>query len=116
MAGRLHEVWRADYVKDAYTDQTGASHWGYVVRERCIIEETGERFAMDDGYGGHYPTAGSVARNPLTGHTFKYRPNLIDYHGGGSWKNETTGDFWQHVPYSTKGYVHPDGSPVEPVL
>lgn len=113
---KLHEVWRVEYAKDAYVDQTGMSHWGYIVRERQVVQEVG-RFAMDDGYGGHYPTAGIVATNPRTGEEFRYRPNLVDYIGGGAWKNQATGDFWIRPPGHPRGYVYPDGSaPVERVL
>lgn len=114
--GKLHEVWRVGYVKDAYVDQTGKGHWGHVVRERQVIQEVG-RFAMDDGYGTHYPDAGIIATNPLNGHEFRYHPNLVDYAGGGVWKDQETGDFWQRPPFHTRGYVYPDGSaPVKRVL
>lgn len=113
--GDRHEVWRTEYVKDAYSDQTGKKHWGYIVHARTVLTETG-RFSLDDGYGHTYPTAGVVAIDGY-GREFRYYPNLIDYHGGGSWKCVEDGTRWQRPPYSPSGYVHPDGTgPVERLL
>jgi hypothetical protein len=109
-----HEIWRVNYVKDAYADQTGATHWGYIVREQKLVTETG-RFAVQEPYSEKwYNDAGIIAVDDFPGHEYRYRPNLTDYWGGGSWTNEMTGEHWIKAPYNVKGYVYPDGTgPVE---
>lgn len=131
MANKLQELWLCDYVKDAYEDQTGAKHWGSVVRERCIVVDTGRRFHVETGYNVRgEETAGRIYIRPdrvrngiLVGDEFHYYPNLIDYSGGGSWRNVTDPDdqrkgrgWWQRPPRNTGSYVNPDGTPVKKVL
>jgi hypothetical protein len=112
-----HEVWRAEYLaKDAYTDQTGLSHSGYIVHAQIILRETG-RFNVYEAYSKKdYPTAGVIAVDEH-GREFRYTPNLVDYWGGGSWKCQEDGSFWKRPPSKPLGYVYPDGSgPVERIL
>ena len=128
---KLTELWRCNYVADAYEDQTGKRHWGNVVTARCVVIPTGETFPMETGYNvPGEATAGKVYLRPerfedglLMGDEFRYYPNLIDYVGGGSWRNHSNEadqsrelGWWQRVPVNTAGYVHPDGTPVEPIL
>jgi hypothetical protein len=107
---KTHELWRVDSKSNAYTDQTGISHYGHIVREKVIVVETG-RFDQDQGYGVE-PGVGILAIHPETGRTFRgIMP--IDYCGRRHWK---CGDqFWQGKPSSLMGYVNPDGSPTNAV-
>lgn len=135
MPDKLQELWRCDYVKDAYTDQTGAKHWGNVVYERCVVVDTGMRFHVETGYnvsgektaGRIYIRAERVRRQGgglrlVEGDEFRYSPELVDYSGGGSWRNmsEPVDDrkrgWWKSPPRNLAGYVHPDGTPVRRVL
>ncbi len=129
---KLREIWRVAHVKDAYADQTGKAHWGDVVYERAIVMPTGESFPIETGYNiKGEDTAGKVYIRPervasdgvLVGDEFRYYPNMIDYFGGGSWRNATNPDdqsqergWWKDAPYNVQGYVHPDGTPVRKVL
>jgi hypothetical protein len=128
----MKELWLAHSVKDAYTDQTGKSHWGYVVRQRCVVVDTGKRFPIETGYkikgeesaGRIYIRPERVDRNgELAGDEFRYYPNLVDYSGGGTWRNVTDPTeqhkdigWWQEPPRNTAGYVNPDGTPVRRIL
>lgn len=107
-----YELWRDDYVKDAYVDQTGMSQWGHVVYEQIIVTEIA-RFAQYEGYGKKwYPDVGRAAIDEQ-GRIFHYYANLVDYCGGGSWRlvyGEGEREWFHSAPYSTKGYVYPDGT------
>ena len=113
---KMHEVWREEYVKDAYSDQTGAKHWGHVVHSRMLLRETG-RFACEEPYSGKvYPEAGIIAVDGL-GREFRYTPNMTDYHGGGRWKCSDDGTFWVRPPRSVAGWCYPDGTaPVTKII
>jgi hypothetical protein len=130
--GAVQELWRVEYVpNEAYVDQTGKSQSGHVVYERAIVVMTDQRFPIETGYNIRgEETAGRIALRPtgicdglLTGDEFRYYPNMIDYHGGGSWRNETEPSdqgkdrgWWQRVPVRLDGYVFPDGTPARRVL
>lgn len=113
---KQHEVWRREYLKDAYEDQTGKKHSGYIVSAQEILTETG-RFSVTEPYSQKkYPTAGIIAVDRYD-REFRYNPNLTDYTGGGSWKCEEDGTFWSSPPYKPYGYVYPDGTgPVERIM
>ena len=126
------ELWRCNYVKDAYHDQTGKGHWGHVVYERCVVVSTGQRFPIETGYKiKGEETAGRIYLRPervgphrlLLGDEFRYYPNMIDYSGSGTWRNETNRDdqakergWWKEPPRNSAGYVFPDGTPARRVL
>lgn len=128
----MQELWLVDYKKDAYTDHTGASHWGKVVHARTVVVSTAETFPIETGYNVRgEETAGKIYIRPtgiddewLTGDEFRYYPELVDYAGSGTWRNVTNPDeqgkergWWQRPPLNPKGYVYPDGSgPVRKVL
>jgi len=130
----IQELWRCAYVKDAYEDQTGAKHWGYVVYERTIVVSTDRTFPMKTGYNiSGEETAGRIWIRPskisvsdarvLQGDEFWYYPNMIDYVGGGSWRNHTNPDdqgkergWWKKPPIRLRRYVYPDGTPAKRVL
>jgi hypothetical protein len=124
------ELWRTNYVKDAYEDQTGRKHWGHVVYEQVAVEDTGERFDVDDGYSKH-PGLGKVYRqaDPEGDRRFGLYPETVSYTGGthvrllfdrptcGDGSPDRTYGYWIRAPRSAKGYCYPDGSgPVTPVL
>lgn len=128
--GSKREVWRCDYRKDAFTDPSGVSHWGYVVYEQVVVWVIA-REDYHDGYNNN-PDAAVIAVDER-GRRFRYTPNTVDYVGRGSWtridengewlRNVDGDGHWQVPPYipkdaaGPKGYFRPDGSaPVEPVL
>ena len=116
MEPNLHEAWRVEHTQDAYADQTGRTHSGYLVHSQIVLTETG-RFPIYEGYAQKtYETAGIIAVDSF-GREFRYTPNLVDYWGGGSWKCEEDGTLWVRPPSRPLGYVYPDGTgPVERII
>lgn len=118
---RIIELWRVEYKKDAYEDQTGAKHWGHVVYEQVVVEEIG-RFDQYEYYGKEWvKDAGIYAIEPETGRKFKGSQNLVDYYGGRGWtldprSNNQVG-VWKEVPRNAAGYCYPEGNaPVQRLL
>lgn len=123
---KVYEIWRVQYKKNAYADQTGLTHWGRVVWEQILVTETGRFDQMENYTNTNYPNVGiyCVAED---GRTFERRVELVDYSGGHHWK-ETTDlpprmvrpddyGYWRGASKYVKGYVYPDGSgPVESIM
>ena len=114
MSQLLHELLRTEYLKDAYIDQTGAKHWGYVVYEQILVQETGERFDVDDGYKVH-KDHGVIAIAP-GGRRFRLWTETVSYSGGTHIIPEDAPaglrGHWQVSPLSLAGYCTPKGTPV----
>jgi hypothetical protein len=127
MIGKQFEIWKVRHEKDAYTDQTGKSHWADVIYEQLVVTVTGV-FSQWESYAGKKYESGRVAETE-DGRIFLYRANLIDYWGGGSWQEMLVGDlptghvfapaheFWRSAPINVKGMCYPDGTaPVQHIL
>lgn len=109
MNGTQHEAWRIEYVKDAYEDQTGRRHHGYVVHAQVMLTEIG-RFPVTEPYSEKtFNDAGIIAEDEY-GREFRFTPNLIDFHGVGAWKCEADGTRWLKPPHNVAGYCWPDGT------
>ena len=112
--GTVREIMRTAYLPDAYTDQTGLKHWGYVVYEQIILTDTPERFDVDDGYKVH-KNHGFIA-DAADGRRFRLWSETVSYSGGlhVSLESPLPGllGHWQAAPLSLAGYCTPQGQPV----
>jgi hypothetical protein len=80
------EVWRCSHEREAYADQTGLKHGGYVVYERIIVEAYA-RAEQYEGYGGtwHMSDFWVVETSGDKRRRFRRRQELVDYSGGASY-------------------------------
>jgi hypothetical protein len=110
------EVWKIDFKKHAYTDQTGMVHPGYVVQEQRIVHVTGT-FPQYEYYGEKwYEDVGVIAHDDM-GALYVAKRNLVDYVTGGLYFiNEATGEYWQEARTTTKGVVDTEGNPITHLL
>ena len=110
------EIWRVEYRPKAYVDQTGAWRDGYVVFERRIVEDTGERFDVNDGYKNHI-NHGRIYES-FFGRRFKVWSETITYSGGTHVRPEIAPNiiqgYWKVAPNNTAMYINLDGTIIEP--
>jgi hypothetical protein len=112
------ELWLTDYIKDAYTDQTGMSHFGNVVFARTVATEIG-RYDFTCPYSKKIMKDAGIIALDTEGREFRSDPPL-DYFGGRHWRGpvlENQKGHWRSAPVSVKGYCYADGSaPVEHLI
>lgn len=118
------ELWREEFIaKDCYTDMTGRKHSGHVVHEQILVEDTGERFDVDDGYSKH-KDLGKIYE-ATDGRRFGIYPETVSYSGGSHIRKlyelppgyKELG-YWTALrsKYGTLGRVYPDQTgPVTPL-
>jgi len=118
MPSRIRELLRVEYLKDAYADQTGAKHWGYVAYEQILVRDSDEHFDVDDGYKVH--EGHGVVALGTDGRRFKVWSETVSYSGGTNvapwYRDPGLKGHWVVAPLSLAGYVTPEGVPLEHVI
>jgi hypothetical protein len=107
--GHTLEVWNCDYRKDAYADAWGQLQWGWVVLGRERIEVIGTMEGVEPYTNRHDPDYKTLARDSAD-RTYVSEP-VIDYCGTRTWVRDDE-TYWRAKPYSTAGYVTPEGEPI----
>lgn len=106
--GTKLRVWQTAYVKAAYCDPWGREQCGYVVLGRETIEVIGYMEGVEP-YSNRHEEYVTLARDSAD-RTYRSVP-CIDYCGPRTW-TRCDGTHWSPPPFSTAGYVTPEGEPI----
>lgn len=103
------EVWQTKYEKGVLHDPWGREEWAWVVYGRETITVIGYMEGIEPYSNRFDPEYVTLARDEAD-RTYRSTP-VIDYCGTRSWLRDDD-THWSAKPYSTAGYVTPEGEPI----